>query len=105
MTEKNVGISPTNPRGDLFSWGQNYPDESNVYNEDSYIYSNRTVYGQQTQYWISYKYNSAPVRAGESNQGDYGVLDYKLVLEDCDDVARNRCGGKWHMPTYDNFKE
>ena len=102
----NVGITPTNPRGDLIAWGQNYPDDNLVYTVESYIYSNWTVYyPQTTQYWIIYKYNSGGVRAGESNQGDFGVLDYKMELEDCDDVARNRCGGKWHMPTYAQVKE
>ncbi len=33
------------------------------------------------------------------------MLDNKTVLEGCDDAARNRCGGKWHMPTYTQLKE
>ena len=102
----NVGITSTNPRGDLFAWGQNYPDDNLNYTIESYIYSNWTVYyPQTTQYWVIYKYNSGSVRAMESNQGDSGVLDYKTVLDDCDDVARNRCGGKWHMPSYAQVKE
>ena len=51
----------------------------------------RTVFCDATNTWaIELKETGEAIGAMESNQGDSGVLDNKTVLEDCDDVARNR---------------
>ena len=83
----NVGASKPEDYGDHFAWGET---------------TTKSVYGWSTYNWCNgtsstlTKYNTSNI---------YGTVDQKTKLELSDDAARVNWGGKWRMPTYDEFLE
>lgn len=75
----NIGASSPVEYGDYYAWGEIEPKED--YSWDSYKWGRRT---KMT------KYNSQ---------------DKKTILEQADDVAHLKLGGKWRMPTIYEFDE
>lgn len=84
----NIGASTPTDIGDFYSWGDfsgmdKYGVEVGMHD---FIQENNRLYNNQTRRWA--KYN-----------GDDG----KKKLEECDDSAYDAWGGKWHMPTINDF--
>ena len=83
----NVGATKPEEYGDYFAWGET---------------TTKSVYGWSTYNWCNgtsstlTKYNTSNI---------YGTVDQKTKLELSDDAARVNWGGKWRMPTYDEFLE
>ena len=82
----NVGASSPSDYGDYFAWGETEP--KNDYSWDTYKWRHDEDY--MTKYCTS---------------REYGLVDYKTLLNPEDDVARVKWGGKWRMPTYDEIQE
>ena len=83
----NVGASKPEQNGFFYAWGETEPKSQ----YDSYSY--RWCDGSMDRLT---KYNYDPF---------YGVVDYKSTLEDADDVAHVKLGGKWRMPTFEEIDE
>lgn len=75
----NVGANSETEFGDHFAWGETEPKKD---------YS-----------WNTYKFG------GMETFTKYNGEDGKTVLDLEDDAARVHMGGKWHMPTAEDYKE
>ena len=84
----NVGATSYDEPGDYFAWGE-------TWTKDDYVEENYSFY-IPNDYGVT-KYN--PRNSG------FGKVDNKSILEPVDDVAAKQYGGKWHMPTVDDFQE
>ena len=87
----NVGASSTQEYGDSYSWGMTTKPEEN-YGWDSYEWCKGTDYSL-TKYCVN------------SSCGFNGYTDGLTVLEPQDDVAYAKWGGKWRMPTKEEWNE
>lgn len=90
--EYNVGADKPEDYGDYFAWGETDDEKKDEY------------------WWTSYKYcngsnKSLTKYCYDSRYGLNGFVDNKTVLEPDDDVAHVIWGGKWRMPTVDEFNE
>ena len=83
----NVGASKPEEYGDYFAWGETEPKE--MYNGNNYKWGNPD--GR-----ILTKYSTSV---------EYGFIDNKYTLDLEDDAAAVNFGGKWRMPTPDEFGE
>jgi hypothetical protein len=86
----NVGATTPEGSGDYFAWGEVEP-------KDYY-------------YWDSYKYcqgteMSLTKYCHNKNYGFNGFVDNKFELDPEDDAASVNWGGKWRMPTADEFDD
>ena len=81
----NLGAYQPHEHGDYFAWGETSPKKS-------YINSNYK-FGEEGSYS---KYCVYP---------KFGILDYKIVLEEKDDTARSIWGDSWFMPTQEDMIE
>lgn len=72
----------TNPEdyGDYYAWGETEP--------------------KSNYYWSTYKWYNGD---SGNNLTKYNTVDNKTVLDPEDDVAHVKLGGKWRMPTYDEW--
>ena len=77
----NLGALSPEDYGEYYAWGETGPKDN--YNWSTYIWCN----GSDTTLT---KYN---------NTSSYGTVDNKTVLEPDDDAAHVALGGKWRMPT------
>ena len=81
----NIGASSPEEYGDYYAWGET---------------STKSNYSWETYKWGSYnsltKYNTS---------SSYGTVDNNTKLDNSDDVARVKLGGKWRMPTDDEWTE
>lgn len=83
----NIGASAPEEYGEYYAWGETEPKE---------YYR-----------WISYKFGtsfSGPF-SKYNTSSSYGPIDNKTVLEPEDDVAHVKLGGKWRMPTDEEWTE
>lgn len=113
------GLCP-NPEeyGDYYAWGELEPHYAEGHSQDSPCSDWRTIEGKtMTGYnWASYKwcngdYNKL-TRYCPENKTDYwdgtGSPDNKTTFSDynyADDAARAKLGGKWRMPTDEEWTE
>lgn len=81
----NLGASTPEDYGDYYAWGET---------------SSKDVF-----YWSSYKYSNGDKITKYLTNSEYGVADYKTVLEKSDDAAYANLGGNWRMPTKAEFDE
>ena len=82
----NVGATVAEEGGDYFAWGE-------VEEKESYI-------------WDNYHYgNSRTTLTKYCESEEYGTVDNKAVLDLWDDAAYMIWGGKWRMPTYNEWDE
>ncbi len=111
----NLGASVPEEWGDIYAWGETEP-----YYVEGFGYAQ--VGSQQTAipiwkpgkeagyYWPSYKWcmgsKSTLTKYCEYPDNGYeGFTDGKTVLDLEDDAAHVHLGGKWRMPTIDEFME
>ena len=83
----NLGASSPEDYGDYYAWGEVEPKEN---------YS-----------WSTYKFgtsSSGPL-SKYNTKSSYGTVDNKTVLDPEDDVAHVMLGGKWRMPTDEEWTE
>lgn len=85
----NMNVSAKAPEdyGDYFAWGE-------TTTKDDFRW---TTYKFSTNYYGPYsKYNT---------QSSYGTVDNKTILDPEDDAAHVKLGGKWRIPTYEEWTE
>ena len=83
----NLGASAPEGYGNNYAWGE--IETKNDYSWETYKWCN----GSETSLT---KYNSNSL---------YGTVDNKMTLDLEDDVAHNKLGGAWRMPTNEEWKE
>lgn len=86
----NIGAVSPEDYGDFFAWGET---------------ETKTIYG-----WSTYKYFESSSKTftkycNDSDLGYYGFVDNKIILDPEDDVAREKWGGDWRMPTIEELDE
>ena len=84
----NIGASNPEDYGDYFAWGET---------------STKSTYS-----WSNYKYGDYKKFTKYCNKSDYGYngfTDSRTTLEKSDDVAYQKWGSDWCMPTSAQFKE
>lgn len=78
--DRNIGASSPEERGDYYAWGETETKED---------YS-----------WSTYKWGTSETSLTKYNtNSSRGTVDNKTVLEPEDDVAHQKYGGAWRMPT------
>ena len=83
----NVGADTPEANGDYYAWGETAP-------KDNYSWGTYT--------WCNGNYNNLTKYNTKSN---YGTVDNKTTLDPEDDAAAANWGGKWRMPTNDEWTE
>jgi len=83
----NINASSPEEYGDYYAWGET--TAKSVYNWSTYSFCS----GSQT---TLNKYN---------NSSSNGYVDNKTTLDTADDVARQKWGGMWRIPTYNELDE
>ena len=86
--DRNIGASSESDFGSYFAWGETEP---------------KTFYS-----WANYKYDASGNTGNNSiyhTLSKYNSDDGKLTLDLSDDAARVNWGGKWQMPTTEQFEE
>lgn len=104
----NLGASKPEEYGDYYAWGETEP-----YYEAGYAQSENPVWkpGKEAGYtWTSYKWcmgtnNSMTKYCINADYGYNGFTDDKTVLDHEDDAAHVNLGGKWRIPTKDEWSE
>lgn len=86
----NVGASKPEDDGDYYAWGETEP---------------KTDYSWSTYKWCNGSYDTQTKYCNNSRYGKYGFTDSRTTLEMSDDVARQKWGGNWRMPTQTEFNE
>lgn len=86
-SQYNLGATETTDAGSYYAWGETATKTDNKWS--TYIFGNYSN-GSLTKY---------------CNNGSYGSVDGLSELVQADDVAYTSWGGKWRMPTKDDFEE
>lgn len=106
----NIGATSPEEYGDFYAWGEIEP-----YYKAGYARENPQAHwkdGKTSGYaWPSYKWCNG--QAGSltkycspgGNYGYNGFYDYLFTLEMSDDVARQKWGGSWRLPSSSEFKD
>ena len=81
----NLGASQPEEYGDYYAWGEIEP---------------KTEYN-----WITYKFRTSGNSDSNVQFSKYNTVDKKVKLDPEDDVAHVQLGGKWHMPTTNEWYE
>ena len=82
----NIGANAPEEYGDYFAWGET---------------KTKDVYYWDTYKWLDDYENLTKYCTSESQ----GIVDDNTVLDPEDDAAHVNWGGKWRMPTYDEWDE
>lgn len=94
----NVGATKPKEYGDSFKWGETTPVPEGIY---SYEYKWGTV-TKDPKY--KYLWNLENLTKYNTNS-DHGTVDNKTILDPEDDAATVNMGGRWRMPTDEEFLE
>lgn len=86
----NVGASKPEDYGDYYAWGET--ETKSGYSWSTYKYANGSS-DRLTKY------------CNDSEYGNNGYTDSRTKLELSDDVARQKWGGSWRIPTEKEFQE
>ena len=100
----NLGASKPEEYGDYFAWGEIEPYYSSL---DPLIWKEGKEGGY---YWTNYKWcvlshSRLTKYCSESSYGYNGFTDAKTVLDFEDDVTHVILGGKWRIPTDEEWSE
>lgn len=90
----NIGANSIADTGLYFQWG------------DTQGYTASQVgsgEGQKAFIWTDYKYWTGDTGSGSSGMTKYNSTDGKTILEESDDAVIANWGGKWRMPTKDEY--
>ena len=91
----NVGAESPEQSGERFAWGETSP--KTYYSEYNYKYMK--AFTEENKWWYC-KYATKP-----DNLFGGSFTDGKAKLDPEDDAARANWGGKWRMPTKEEFAE
>lgn len=85
--------------GDYYAWGETEPYYSS---QNPLTWKDGKTAGYT---WTSYKWceGSETTLTKYNTRNEYGTVDNKKVLEEADDVAHVKLGGKWRMPTKEEW--
>ena len=86
----NLGATTTNPAGDQYAWGET---------------ANKTDYTWETYKFYSVDETAGPQLAKYNTDATLGTPDNLLGLEAEDDVATQKLGADWRIPTIDDWDE
>lgn len=89
----NVGATSETDYGLYFAWG-----ETQGYT------ANQVTAGTHSFSWENYKYGNGTSNPRASGMTKYNSTDGKTVLDLSDDTARANWGGRWRMPTTEEFQ-
>lgn len=84
----NIGATVPEECGNYYAWGETIP--KNIYEWGTYKWCSGSSTSNFTKYCTS---------------SSYGTVDNKTTLEPEDDAARANWGGKWRMPSTDEWTE
>ena len=84
----NIGAIKPEEYGDYYAWGETETKENDCL--ETYKWGS----GSNLISFIKYNTNS-----------QYGTMDNKTILDPDDDVAYEKLGGKWRMPSYTEWTE
>ena len=105
MGEVNL-VDSAEEYGDYYAWGEVEPYYTDGHSQDDPCNSWRS--GKTGYNWESYKW----CNGSYTSLTKYNTVDNLKELqrgeksgETIDDVARKKLGGKWRIPSYENFKE
>lgn len=93
----NLGASTPWSPGDIYTWGDTLlckEEKSSFDRWADYKWCNGI--NPRKRKGVLTKYNT---------RSSYGKVDNKTVLDLCDDVAHVKLGGKWRMPTIEEWEE
>jgi len=85
----NVGADSPEDYGDYYAWGETTAKSYSSYKWESYKWCKGTE-SSLTKYCTDI---------------NFGTMDNRTILTSSDDVATVKWGGKWRMPTEEEFKE
>ena len=97
----NLGASSPEEYGDYYAWGET--ETKSNYSQTTYKF-----YKADTVSEDGFEYSGYTKYIPQSKAGSYGFkgfFDNKTVLDLEDDVAHVTLGGKWRMPTIEEFDE
>lgn len=104
-TATPISVMPAVDLGLSVYWGAYNIDATAVEQEGGY-YAWGEVTSKPTYNWSTYLWGSGDHALTKYNcDYHYGTVDNKVVLEPGDDVASFKLGGKWRMPTMDEWME
>ena len=93
-------VSSPEGYGDVYAWGET---ETHYSSKNPLIWkSGKTGYNLDSYKWYD---SSTKTYTKYVTSRYYGTLDYKSVIKLEDDVAHVKLGGKWRMPTMEEWKE
>lgn len=105
----NIGAKNISAYGDYFAWGEiiGYQDGKTNFAENAYKFymENTTKTTDKDGFLIEVTKKGFTKYVADNNSGYDGFRDDKMVLELEDDAAYEHWGGKWRMPTIEDFKE
>lgn len=93
-------VSSPEDYGDYYAWGEIEPYYSSF--EPLAWKEGKSGYN-----WSSYRWSdgTATTLTKYNTNSSFGEVDNKTVLEPEDDVAHVKLGGKWRLPTYEEYYE
>lgn len=95
----NLGATTPEEFGDFYAWGETTPKDS--YSKSNYKYWGVTGNSQGYTYYGFTKY----CMGNRSDKENYDIIDGKTALDLADDAVNFNYGGKWRMPTYNEWNE
>lgn len=96
--KQNLGASSIGDKGDTYAWGE-------IKAKSEYDWNNYK-FGKEPPYSKYQPKEKILVKKHLFRADEYKTVgDGKTVLELCDDVAHAKMGGKWRMPTIEEFRE
>ena len=104
----NLGASKPEEYGDFFAWGEIAPHyiSGSVQQENPVWKSGKeSGYDWQSYQWCVGSNTKLTKYCSFSNFGNNGFKDGKTELDKEDDAVIQSLGGKWRMPTYDDYYE
>lgn len=105
----NVGAKIISAYGDYFAWAETKGnnDGKTNFTKESYKYylENTTQTTDNDGFLIEITKKGFTKYVADDNSGYDGFRDDKMILEIEDDVAHEKWGGKWRMPTIEEFEE
>ena len=90
--------------GDYYAWGETEPYYSSQ-NPLAWKSGKTEGYKWPSYKWCKGSYDTLTKYCNKSSYGYNGFTDTKTTLEADDDAARTKLGGKWRMPTYEEWGE
>ncbi len=91
----NLGASMPWDYGDYYAWGETEPKSDYSWTTYKWCYGSST---SLKKYCTTYTYGTVVDNITELQRGE-------MSGETVDDAARAKLGGKWRMPTYDEWEE